>query len=289
MKIYLAAAESHYQTYDLVYPKYANIFCSYYYKNNTEWALTQFKKVGHKGTIVIDSGAHTFFGHKGIVAVQLYDKSKKKMPDPMEYFKAYLVWVKKWYKFFDYFVELDLQELLSYDIILKWRDMFKEAGVFDKCITCYHTGDNWLQFTEMINQSESKYIGLEGHRLGWEHLPYNKFLKYCYENNCKAHGFAFTRMALLKEFPFYSVDSSSWLRTVKFGSINVFDKETKTVRLVAPTKANFLRFKFPINFHNTCKGKEIYKIKDEYSMDAFLEYEKYITDYWKVRGILWKN
>ena len=60
-----------------------------------------------------------------------------------------------------------------------------------------------------------------------------KFLKDASKEKCKVHGLGFTQTKLLKDYPFYSVDSTTWSAGHRFGELHCFNIDT------------ILRFKYP--------------------------------------------
>ena len=72
-----------------------------------------------------------------------------------------------------------------------------------------------------------KFIGFSGFvedKTGEKEVPdkyVDIFLKMANDNNCKVHGFGYTRSDIFKR-KFYSVDSSSWRMGFRFGTIDEF-------------------------------------------------------------------
>jgi len=50
-----------------------------------------------------------------------------------------------------------------------------------------------------------------------------KMLNIAKENECKVHGLGFTKFNKFKNLKFYSVDSTTWISSMKFGLIVQFD------------------------------------------------------------------
>lgn len=289
MKIFFAAMESLYNNYNLSLAQIQNVFLSYYYKNNTERVLRA--EFGHNKCFVIDSGAHTFFGMAGIVAVSTYDTSETaNLPSYQEavsYYDAYIEWLLEFKDYYSYAVELDLQEVYGKDFVLQYRDKLRAVGLMRKIITVMHTGDSFLDFKTMVDTSESRYVAVQGIRLGEKPLPYLQLIKYAYENDCKIHGFAFTRGRLLLQYPFYSVDSSSWSVSVRFGCIQVCNG--LRMLTVQPTPENFIKYRFPIQYHNTQRASEHSKEKLEFGLQEYSKWARNLTALWESRGILWQD
>ena len=88
----------------------------------------------------------------------------------------------------------------------------------------------------------------------------------------KVHGFGMTGKDILERYPFYSVDSTSWLAGAKTGKIKKFDKKDCGI----------------YNFILMDKNKEKNYVKrTEFMLQEQLKLEIYITKLWKKRGINW--
>jgi len=108
-----------------------------------------------------------------------------------------------------------------------WRNqqIMERAGL--NPIPCYHYGEDekWLKL--YIDRYE--YIALGGMvKVGTEMLMKwldPLFSKYLIDEKgfpvCKIHGFGLTSLPLMLRYPWYSVDSTSWVVTGRMGSIYV--------------------------------------------------------------------
>lgn len=290
MKVYLAGMESiltSYKTFNLKPDD--NIFGTFFYESNTTRMLEILReRGGHKGIVTIDSGAHTFFGQAGVSAATHHTNTKKKMQDPHKYIDRYFEWIKEHWDQISYFVELDIQSILGLDQVKKWRKRMQSEGIYKKCITVYHSVDTWEDYVEMLDTSESMYVGLEGLRAKKRMIPYVKSLKAAYERGIKVHGFALTNMSTMKNFPFYSVDSTTWTSCVRYGSFIQIDRHGE-LRQKIPTKANYFADNIPVDLIAGNKSVDSSTKKLEHSAQKFREIEKIMTDLWVARGIKWKD
>lgn len=268
-------------------PRNADLFLTFYYENTCSFALRELKPQGHTGRLIIDSGAHSFFGYADMSAVTVYWKDKAKMPDPHAYFRRYLAWLKEYEPLYDFAVELDLQEIVGRDTVRQWRQAYKDAGVLHKIIQVYHTGDTAEDWDSMLS-SPSRYCGIEGIRIGYERLPYVALLKEAYERNVRVHGFAFTRFQMLHDYPFYSVDSSSWKAIARFGAIQVWDEDQKAIKVVRTGRERFIDNNLPIWAHTSCRGNAATCLKMRHQMDQYERMRQHMTRYWEGRGVKWE-
>lgn len=289
MKLYLAGFETAVRSYQIDHKKIGldtNLFLSYYYRTSAEQALEILKPGGHRGIITVDSGAHSFFSMMGIgTGAGLKDGEKR--PDPHDYFKKLFTWAEKYQELFDYFCELDLQEIVGQEQVTEWRKKANKAGIGKKMITVHHSCNSWKDFEKLCKDSASGYIAIEGLRKGEPMLEYNKYIKFAYDRGIKIHGFAFTRAQLLYSFPFYSVDSSSWTSPPRYGVLNKFDGQG--MKSVTAKKIKFLEHNVPIELHSSFKSKAETVRKLEWSAAEYIKIEKYFTKLWRARGINWKD
>ena len=140
----------------------------------------------------------------------------------------------------------------------------------------------------MLDTTPSKYVAIEGDRKSRARLNYNKIIKPAYERGIKVHGFAMTKTSVLNTFPFYSVDSTSWLQGEMFGNIP-FYQNGKIIRIKYGQKKEFIKKTKELNTNMLFKnGKKIRrKYILELGINAYKQYEQYYTKLWKKRNINW--
>lgn len=230
MKIFLAGAEA-ILTYlrmcpDLIpFLGQGSVLMTYYSKDNTDKMLRTIAP--QTGLTMVDSGAHSFFSQhipKSSAGGHTAQKDKR-TEDPDRYVKQYIDWVVQNYDKFDFFVELDIQEIVGIAKVNEWRQAYRDAGIIDKIIPVWHyLPNNWKDWEEWCDEWESRYIGIEGPRGDRGILPYNRFLKHAYDRQCKVHGFGLVQQEILWKCPFYSVDSTLWKMAVMYGSVLKYDE-----------------------------------------------------------------
>jgi len=293
MKIFLAGIENGDSKEVVNTGVIDNGFVSYYYEKRKKIpGMPNYRKLVRK--IIVDSGAHSFFSESDTIhTASIVKKKIKTKQSPEAYFEDYKKWLVFNYDNFDYFVELDIGELVGQEKVLRWREELKELGLYNKCITVYHpkvmSGADWLA---TLDDSQSKYVALEGVRGGCWTLPYFKLIKECYDRGIKVHGFAMTKNDVYYSYPFYSVDSSSWKSGSLYGNGKVLvNKEIKNVKFknkehcfnVVDNK----NFKIS-NLHS--KNKKILALSRYLlAVEAYKKIETEATRIWEKRGIIWKD
>jgi hypothetical protein len=290
MKLFLAGSDSGDAKVAIKKRLVDNAFLSYYYlrkKADLDFAFYR----EHIKTIIIDSGAHTFFSElqgQGL-SVSVHVKKSKTKETPDIYWEHYKEWLIKYHTYFDYFVELDIGEIVGQEKVLKWREELKELGLYKQCITCYHPRViSWKAYLEMLDGSQSRYCAVEGERPGRGSLPYGKLLKEAWDRKVKIHGFALIKKRLLEKYPFYSADSTSWKAGNQYGAVlSSVNGNTKTTRFKGKKVLNIKNGGLIDLFS---KNKEVARQKSfEISTKAYNKYEAYLTSLWKSRGIIYED
>lgn len=255
-------------------------------------------------SVVTDSGAFTFLGGA--------ESGDQKRKHAVEFFERYFEWVKKYADQMDYFVELDVGQIVGYDLVLKWRERMRKAGVAEKCIIVYHGKD--CEFSQFVREAEkwpSRYTGVESLPSLYAKTPdgqarkpldYVKIIKAMYDRGIRVHGFAMTKPQYMRQVPFFSVDSASWKSALMFhrvptykwigGGLNSFD----LLRPETPKQRKMIAEMVM----RTGTGNELYKKNKagEYErsrcvaaiigMHPYLELERDMTALWKARGVDWE-
>ena len=199
MKLYFAGAETSKNLSFLKEVQVKNVLVSFFYLNK--------KKVKDylEFDIFLDSGGYS-------VRV-----SKKKI-DLDVYLENYIEFIKKW-KIKNY-ANLDMG---TYEGTIKNQKTMEKSGL--KPIPVYHYSEfsNPEQKEVLIDYCKKyDYVavgGTAGTVFGRNRIMsyLNYIFKVAKQYNTKIHGFGLTDFTLLSIFPFYSVDSTSWLAGVKYG------------------------------------------------------------------------
>lgn len=204
MKIFLAGTASHEKIVREKMPIPFVLESFYYWK---EWQDDLLKSCEE---FLLDSGAFTFM------------RSSKKNIDWNDYIKRYADFINR--KNIDNFFELDIDSIVGYDNVLKYRELVeketgkksipvwhKSRGIDDFCSTC----ENYSRVAiggfaiKEITISEYKYI---------PHL-----IQKAHERKSKVHGLGFTSTSYYNKIKFDSVDSTTWTIGGRMGNICYFN------------------------------------------------------------------
>ena len=180
---------------------------------------------------LLDSGAFTFFSGKKV--------------DWDSYVGRDIEFINK--HDIDLFFELDIDRVVGIKKVEEIRKRIEnETG--KQSIPVWRPSRGIEYWYKMIKEYSYVAISASGkYDSSWtrskESIPIlKKMLKLAKENNCKVHGLGFTSLKLLKQIPFYSVDSTSWIAGQKFGVIIKFNgegfdkyKRPKNSRMINPS------------------------------------------------------
>jgi len=239
MKIYLAGHGTRHAHW--VVDKFYDFYRlqSYFYINEKETKLHSKYK-----DFILDSGVFSYLTSK---------KEQAKKLDWDKYIYDYGNYVRK-NKIRNY-VEVDIDTVIGYDnVVLLTKKLEKIVGW--QSLPVWHMNrsyEDWLRICK--DYSYICFGAFITDNLKANKFPMiKKFLKDASKENCKVHGLGFTQTKLLKDYPFYSVDSTTWSAGHRFGELHNFNIDT------------ILRFKYPKR-----------RIKDPYKLSRhnFYEWVKY--------------
>ena len=211
-KVFFAGSETSVNLDALLKNNIKNLLFSFVYIEKIKDIEKLFSKLKEeKKTIMIDSGAHTL-QHK--IKIVNYDK----------FFQDYLFFLKKYKKYIDLFVELDIDNVVGWDKVEFWREtMTKTIG---EPIIVWHKWSEKLTKRLLFEEYCKKYsyIGIPNKDL--KNINLNYAFTKLKEYKTKCHGFAMTKPDIMKKFNFTSVDSTSWLSGARYGNTYLFKNNT---------------------------------------------------------------
>ena len=105
------------------------------------------------------------------------------------------------------------------------------------------------------------------------------------KDNCKLHGFGMTGTDILKEYPWYSVDSTSWIEASRRGTYYEFkDGDMIMISSSDKKKATYKSIQY------SGRGVEgLWRKRLIHGIGEWIKFEKYITKLWEKRGIKYQN
>jgi hypothetical protein len=194
---------------------------------------------GHR--VFLDSGAHTFhnfrYKQKGGALVRHLTKAERnaalgKMTE--DFVLGYAAYVRECYARgykFDFYVTFDAEKRCA--LIRKMTDQLFELGIHP--VPAYH-GDASLDWLRRYIDEGHKIIGVGTSRAGKHNQTdirryYATVIDLCEKHKVKCHGFAITGDSMF-QFPWFSVDSTTWLKSAAYGKIIEVVPERQRVSLV---------------------------------------------------------
>ena len=185
--------------------------------------------------LFIDSGAYTYITNpefESYTVEQWEDQIVK-----------YLAWAKKHKDSIFAIADLDLQYLVGNEKVYEWRKKYFEPFMLETGIpVCFIYHEEGLDQWEYMCQ-RYPYIGISLNVDGnIDETDLRDKFRIAEKYNTLIQGMASTRTAMLTQYPFYTVDSTTWNVGLKYGEISVWN-ETKMSRI---KKTEFESKAFPI-------------------------------------------
>ena len=191
---------------------------SYFYlRKSLKFYPPQLEKQHKEGGIFMtDSGAFSFMGKK----------VEHKMTTEeywLPYLEEYVAWLHDNKKFIFVAANLDLDMIVGREVVDRWNEKYFKPLEKDINVVYVVHQDAQGDKTGLLRLKEycqlHNYVGCN------QTMKDNAAEIYRITNayGTKVHGFAWTEMNLLQRFPFFSVDSVTWLGGTRFGTTYNYD------------------------------------------------------------------
>lgn len=303
MKIFLASIESNREhSIAAMEANAKHVLTSFYYAGyhkrsyRQEW-LQCLRLAGQRGGLrLIDSGAFTL--RTSVLAlVSTGGAAGGKDVDYDEFLAEYITWTQWLVKnnLADLWVELDIAAIMpeGYNWVHRQRDKILASGLGAGLVNVWHSDQDWAYWLYLLREAKlpgrSNYVAIEGNQLNRDPLDYNKFLREAYDRGVRVHGFRMTSEQAIKRWPFYSVDSSSWVTTTSRGSYVSTSRTGGVVNTRRKgTGDNALRSSWAGDIPRMGTTSKFRANVLKQSAAAWVEAERQITEIWKTRGIDWE-
>lgn len=195
----------------------------------------------------------------------------------------------EYYTVKNHFIELDVQKLIGIERVRQYRQAFKDAGLEEKMLYVFHADDGWDEWNWCIENTKSKYVCFESIRAGMKVLPYGQLMKKCFDAGVRVHALAMTRPNFCKQFPFYSVDSSTWVNVVRFGAVQIWNEREGKFDTVTLNKENVQRLHLSPTLLKTNREKDLQRYKRYFAVQQYVKMQVWMTNLWNGRGITYKE
>ncbi len=231
--------------------------------------------------LFIDSGAYTY---QNDPKYEEYTEEQW-----VKQIKTYLEWAKKHKDQIFAIADLDLQYLpnVGYEKVYEWRKTYFEPFMLETGIpVCFIYHEDGLDQWEYMCK-RYPYVGLS---LAIDKVDdgsniLRDMFRIAEKHNALCQGMASTNTKLLTQYPFYTVDSTTWLAGLKYGEISVW-KGTSMSRI---KKQDFETKAFPvIQGYDYPFDFDLIRNEDTTEMIkvnayAFVEAEKFVRERLKSR------
>lgn len=157
----------------------------------------------------------------------------------------YAAWLNRWSDLFSAAAALDVIG----DPVASYKNTFELSGKITgngangkplEIMPVFHTTDVKFSWLEDYIKAGYSYIGIAPNSLRrtkhQKMIP--KWIGECFKRrpeHVRYHGFAVTGWPLLRDFPWYSVDSSSWTSAFRFANLVLFDDSSRQLREIDMT------------------------------------------------------
>jgi hypothetical protein len=163
-------------------------------------------KNNNKISLFLDSGAFSAWSKK--IEIDIYE---------------YIKFIKEHEQYIDVYAVLD--NILDPEKTLKNQKIMEKEGLLP--LPCFHFGEDIKYLEYYLNNYD--YIALGG-MVPISSKDLNEWLDNLFKNficdklgfpKIKIHGFGMTSLKLMLRYPWYSVDSTSWVMTSRMGGIYI--------------------------------------------------------------------
>lgn len=250
MKIYLAVATSEAVPGVLKHHRPPQILLSYHYFGRADLkAMFGGKPVD----VFADSGAFSAAANGGTIVLE-----------------DYLAWVKKW--------ENDLTVACAPDVIgdaeatARGTEVMMAMGLKVPVLPVFHVGEPWEFLQHWAKRVP--YLALGGL------VPYllrNRTLlrrwmdkAFTYLTDQQVHAFGCTTVSLLKDFPFYSADSSTWSTGRRYAKLFLFDGRSSVRQINLRSRQSVLESRELLRWYGVSSMHDIAMRKTSIQLQADL-------------------
>jgi len=136
--------------------------------------------------------------------------------------QEYANWLKRWQHLFSAYANLDVIKNAE----ATWHNQQELEDLGYSPIPAFHILEDWGWLERYIEKYPYIALGVAGQQKEADAVM--RWLVKCFKlagRQAVFHGFALTSWQIMKSFPWYSVDSSSWGSGFRYGSVPLFDKE----------------------------------------------------------------
>ncbi len=216
-----------------------HMLMSYLYVTKQQGNILQARKQKYPNLrFMIDSGAHTLQ-----VSMHKAPYNQWKQHDLEKYVSDYADWLDKNRQYIFAAVELDIAYPINVvagkqandpygdTIVDGWRKKYflplQQSGV--NIIYVWHQSQGYQGWEDLC--ANFPYVGLPGEMS--KQSDFNTYLTVAKRYLTKVHGFAATKQSDFRDFPWYSIDSTTWKAGEIYGTLPVWLERSQKLKFVA--------------------------------------------------------
>lgn len=220
--------------------------------------------------LIVDSGAHSIIA--AYTGAKQTSHLIKEIGSIETFMERYLQFVTMFQDVVDYFFEVDTSPFtFSYEEQLRWRDKFyrvvKNRKQFMPVFHLRYEKDIDKCFKFHLNEYPYIGLGVDGSMTVFNHQRFEKYFDIIKDYPTQVHGLGITSLLRMKTFPWYSVDSTSYIQMAKTRTLMLFNKKTCAVDIIP------LGFRGDKGTYRTISDyiraevdKEVLKLKEKYKL-----------------------
>lgn len=194
------------------------VLMSYHYFKRSN-VREMVNSLSHLGVDVFaDSGAYSAFTTGATITV-----------------REYAAWLKEWRGCFSAAAALDVIGN-PHASLAQTHELVAELGdIGCPVIPVYHGTDGSIDWLDRYIDAGFKYIGIAPGPVRRDRKLFMHWLRACFArkpDDVGYHGFAVTGIDAMRAFPWYSVDSTSWMSGLRYGNLGLWDAAARRYRVL---------------------------------------------------------
>lgn len=228
-----------------------NILISYHYiQKDLHYTKDILQIIRDRGGLFMtDSGIFSFVNDKS------FDHKKFGW---QAYLEKYVDWLTQYKEYVFSACNLDADMYVLPDDVRRWNeDYFEPLGCDINMIYVAHKNSRQRGDLDAFREYADKYRYVGVNESMKDHA--SAIYQYAKKKNVAVHGLAWTKPSVLNDFPFFSVDSSTWVNYQKYGATPVwdgtnfqqYDKDNKDIRKTLKTNCQA----YGVKFYEFCNEK----------------------------------
>ncbi len=285
MNLYFASAPSKVHINALKEGRVENVLFSYAFIKNPEKLYSLFGDFRPK-RIILDSGAFSVWSNGGTVSLENYGEFARRflniLPEDIELNIVNLdVLPGKW-------GHIPSKEDIAASAEKGWENMLYLESKGLKVIHIFHQHEDFAVLDRLRNHSD--YIGISPAN-DVSQAEKDRWLREVFstiKGTIKTHGFAVTSAKQVFGYPFYSVDSSSWIAPARFGRVSVLDERYNVKAFPYKKQEDVERFwKYISNVGIEKIADPKWEDRVLVSIETYRLLGSVATRLWEKRGVVW--